>query len=151
MEYGVFMHQEGLVPELPDNDVLTNWIERIIGQESRTLGSVYYVFLDDAALLEINQTYLQHDTYTDIITFPYERNPVEAEIYISAERVRANAAAFGIPVLHEFMRVMAHGVLHVCGWDDDTQEQATLMRRREDACLVLFGLIPPDYRLVPPS
>lgn len=148
-EYGVFLHQEERVPELPDIEILTRWIEGILRQEGAFLQSVYYVFLDDEALLEINREHLQHDTYTDIITFPYANDPLEAEIYISAERVRANAVTYGVSFREELLRVMAHGLLHVCGWDDHSDPNAHLMRRREDACLVLMGLLPKGYSLSP--
>lgn len=149
LEYGVFLHQEERVPELPDIEILTKWIEQVLQQESTTLQSVYFVFVDDDAILDINREHLQHDTYTDIITFPYKRNPLEAEIYISSERVRANALTYGVSVKEELLRVMAHGLLHVCGWDDHSQKDANLMRRRENACLVLMDLLPKGYAFSP--
>lgn len=149
VEYGVFLHQEERVPELPNPESITRWVEAILQQECRALQSVYYVFLDDEALLKINQEHLGHDTYTDIITFPFQDDPLEAEIYISVERVRSNAYTYSVPVLEELIRVMAHGILHVCGWDDHSDETASMMRRREDACLVLFGLIPKGYSVSP--
>ena len=148
-EQGIFFHQESTIPELPAEEALIGWIENILYQEGKRLQAIYYVFIPDSALLEINQTYLKHDTLTDIITFPYKSDPVEAEIYISAERVRANAAAFRVPVLQEFLRVIAHGVLHLCGWDDHTDHGKRLMRLRENACLALFGIQPDGYSISP--
>lgn len=134
----VVLHNEDLMPELPDLEKLTRWIQRILCQESRKLRSVYYVFLDDESLLKINRDHLQHDTYTDIITFPFHDDPIEAEIYISADRVRANAGEYSVPVLEELLRVMVHGILHLCGWQDKTDQQSQLMRKRENACLSLI-------------
>ncbi len=142
---GVVFHQEELMPELVDKQLVIDWILRILVQESRTLQSLFFVFLDDQSLLKINQTYLQHDTFTDIITFPYSVDPIEAEIYISADRVRANAKTYHVPVHQELLRVIAHGVLHLCGWNDKAEFESRLMRRREDACLALIGI----YNTVP--
>ena len=144
-ESGIFFHQKELAPELPSLEDVSAWLELILRQESREIGAIYYVFVNDASLLEINQKYLQHDTLTDIITFPYQSDPVEAEIYISAERVRANAETYGVPIREEFLRVISHGVLHLCGWDDHSARNAQLMGRRENACLALFGIIPNGY------
>jgi rRNA maturation RNase YbeY len=137
---GIILHNEELMPELPGLDILTNWIHCILRQESRKLRGVYYVFLDDESLLKINREHLQHDTYTDILTFPYHEDPVEAEIYISADRIRANAKEYRVTVYEELLRVMAHGILHLCGWRDKTESQALLMRKRENACLTLMGI-----------
>jgi rRNA maturation RNase YbeY len=137
---GIILHQEELMPELPDVQEITDWILRILDQEHRKLKCIFYVFLDDEALLKINREHLKHDTYTDIITFPYADEPLEAEIYLSADRIRANAAKYRVPVHEELLRVMAHGVLHLCGWNDKTATEQWLMRRREDACLSLMGI-----------
>ncbi len=125
------------VPELPDEVMLVAWIRRILRQELKTLRYIHFVFVDDNTLLKINQEHLGHDTLTDIITFPYCTEPLEAEIYISIERVRENAGIHHVSVLHEILRVMAHGVLHLCGWNDKTASESMLMRQREDACLAL--------------
>jgi rRNA maturation RNase YbeY len=148
-ESGIFFHQDELAPELPVTSELTSWLEAVLSQEGQRLLAVYYVFVTDDVLLGINQQYLGHDTYTDIITFPYQQNPLEAEIYISVERVRANATAFQVSPREEFLRVIAHGLLHLCGWEDDSDRNKRLMRSREDACLARFGLIPEGYVIFP--
>lgn len=137
---GVILHQEEPVPELPKEKLITAWILRILKQESRALHSIQFVFLNDESLLKLNQDHLQHETLTDIITFPYNSNPIEAEVYISVDRVRENAQVFDVPALQELLRVMAHGVLHLCGWNDKTEADSILMRNREDACLALIGM-----------
>lgn len=136
---GLVFHQEVPVPELADEDQINNWVSNILYQESRGLRGLYVVFVNDKTLLKINQTHLQHDTLTDIITFPYHADPIEAEIYISIERVRANAKIFGVTVLQELLRVIAHGVLHLCGWKDKTEGETKMIRKREDACLAMIG------------
>ena len=138
--YDILFHQDDLVPELPDEQLVAEWISQILKQESKALRRIDFVFLDDNALLQINRDHLQHDTFTDIITFPYKTDPIEAEIYISVDRVRENARSFSVAVVQELLRVMAHGVLHLCGWNDKTASDVKLMRSREDACLTLWGL-----------
>jgi rRNA maturation RNase YbeY len=148
-ESGIFFQQDEFAPELPPLHDVTSWLEAILASESRALMALYYVFVTDDVLLEINQQYLGHDTYTDIITFPYQENPLEGEIYISVDRVRENADRYGASPREEFLRVMAHGVLHLCGWEDHSDRNRNLMRRREDACLAHFGIIPEGYPVSP--
>lgn len=136
---GLVFHQEVPVPELPNEDQINNWVSNILKQESRSLRGLYVVFVNDNALLKINQTHLQHDTLTDIITFPYHADPIEAEIYISIERVRVNAKTFGVGIQQELLRVIAHGILHLCGWKDKTESETRMTRKREDACLAMIG------------
>ena len=140
---GVVFHQEELMPELADQKFVSDWILHIVKQESRLLQCLFFVFLDDQSLLKINKEYLQHDTLTDIITFPYSVDPIQAEIYISADRVRANAKTYHISVHQELLRVLAHGVLHCCGWGDKSESESRLMRKREDACLALTAIYKP--------
>jgi rRNA maturation RNase YbeY len=105
-------------------------------QMVKTLDLIY-VFCDDAYLLEINKEYLNHDTLTDIITFDLSENPktLQAEIYISTERVQENAAKFGVSYEHELHRVIFHGALHLCGFKDKKPEDQKRMREEEDLCL----------------
>ena len=99
-----------------------------------------YIFCSDEYLLHINQTYLQHDYYTDIITFELsDTRETEAEIYISLDRVKDNAAQFGEPYQKEILRVIFHGALHLCGYKDKSAVEAALMRKMEDKYLALFG------------
>ena len=146
---GVVFHQAELMPELPDTQFITDWIIHILQQEARNLQCLFFVFLDDESLLNINKTHLQHDTLTDIITFPYSVDPIEAEIYISADRVRANAGIYQVSVQQELLRVIAHGVLHLSGWHDKSESESRLMRKREDSCLALAGFHNPVSSLSP--
>ncbi len=117
--------------KLPDTRRLRRWLSAVLEAEGVPEAHVDYVFCTDEYLLGINQAYLDHDTYTDIITFPLGESPLAAEIYISLERVRENAARLGIPEERELLRVMVHGLLHLCGYDDHTPAGKRRMRRRE--------------------
>lgn len=99
--------------------------------------SLDYIFCDDAYLIEINRQFLQHDTYTDIITFDLsdQAGHLNGEIYISVERVKENAQRFEHTYIRELHRVIFHGVLHLCGFKDKTKEQKAIMRAREDDCI----------------
>lgn len=115
------------------------WLLSVIESEQKTLGELTYVFCSDEYLLDINQSYLQHDTLTDIITFDYtEGDSISTEIYISIDRVKENAEEFGVDFEKELKRVMAHGVLHCCGYKDLTQEEKDLMRAKENLKIELF-------------
>ena len=103
------------------------------------MGEIGYLFCDDKYLIEVNRQYLQHDTYTDIITFPYnEGDVVSGDILISVERVEENAKKFGVEFESELHRVMVHGVLHLLGQGDKTEKEAKKMHQREDEALKLL-------------
>ncbi|MEE1001704.1 MAG: rRNA maturation RNase YbeY, partial [Bacteroidales bacterium] len=98
-----------------------------------------YILCDDDYLLEINKQYLQHEFYTDIITFDYVENGViNGDIFISVDRVKENAASFGVSEREELMRVFAHGVLHLSGLKDATSEEVSQMRKAENESLELL-------------
>lgn len=127
---------------LPEQqEELRQWIQRVIESEFCELSHLTYIFCSDAYLHSINLEYLNHDTLTDIITFPYEEPPlIQADIFISVERVRENAASLGLPFSRELHRVMIHGVLHLCGYPDKTEAEASEMRAREDKALSLLSV-----------
>ena len=115
------------------------WLKELIRQHGFTLGDIAYFFCNDEELLKINQQFLQHDTYTDIITFDYgAAGVVSGEIYISEQRVRDNASELRIKPQDEFLRVVAHGVLHLCGYKDKSEQEAVEMRLKEEAAMALF-------------
>lgn len=121
---------------LKKKSILKTWIRSVIEKEKLILGNLSYVFCDDESLLKINQQFLDHDTYTDIITFDYrEGKTVNGEIYISIDRVRDNAEKYKTNFENELHRVMIHGVLHICGYKDKTKAAKELMRKMEDASL----------------
>ena len=111
----ILFHIQQIDFQLADESIYQNWIEQILTKESHQHSEINFIFCDDAYLLEKNQTFLQHDTYTDIITFEYSKTPISGDIFISIERVRENAQERNLPFETELHRVMAHGILHLCG------------------------------------
>ena len=120
--------------------VIKDFVVRLFRKERVPLQELRYVFCSDAYLLNINRSFLQHDYYTDIITFGLSAPdaPVEGEVYISIDRVKDNAATLGIPFREELLRVVFHGALHLCGYSDKKKREITLMRDKENAYLRLF-------------
>ena len=116
-----------------------DWVSRIVLSEDKAYAQLDFIFCDDEYLLKINQDYLDHDTYTDIITFPYEdMNGIAGDIFISVDRVKENASDFGVEFDLELKRVMAHGLLHLLGFGDKSEEEASQMRLKEDEKIKLF-------------
>ncbi|MGI4804752.1 MAG: rRNA maturation RNase YbeY [Janthinobacterium lividum] len=120
--------------KLKNKKQLRSWIEETIVAENYVLKEVNYIFCTDAYLLKINQDYLQHDTYTDIITFDNSevKNEVVSDIFISVERVSENAKNYQLTVLQELYRVMIHGALHLSGYKDKTPKDKKLMTEKEN-------------------
>ena len=124
---------------IEDETKFADWIGRLVVSEGRNHSQLDFIFCYDEYLLKINQDYLNHDTYTDIITFPYEdMNGLAGDIFISVERVRDNALEFRVDFEIELKRVMAHGVLHLIGFGDKSEEESLLMRAKEDEKIKLF-------------
>ena len=122
-----------------EQSLLKPWLKELIRQHGFTSGDIAYFFCNDEELLKINTQFLQHDTYTDIITFDYgTAGQVSGEIYISEQRVRDNATEMRILPQDEFLRVVAHGVLHLCGYKDKSEKEAAEMRLQEEGALSLF-------------
>ena len=121
------------------NEIATkNWIEKSIKNEALSPGELSFIFCSDDHILKINKDYLQHDFYTDIITFDYrEGNTISGDIFISVDRVLENASTLSLPFSEEIDRVLIHGVLHIMGYKDKTPEEESLMRRKEDFYLSL--------------
>lgn len=116
------------------------WIKTIINQEKFESEQINFIFCSDSYLHGLNVEYLNHDTYTDIVTFDYsEGRCLEGDIYISIDRVKENAQNLNIDFFEELKRVMAHGVLHMMGYGDKTQKEQKLMRLKEDSCLSLYN------------
>ena len=126
---------------LEERTRLKAFLADLCKSEGRKLGELNIIFVSDKALLEINKNYLQHDFYTDIITFDLgdgKGNPVMGEIYISTDRVRENAGSFRKSIRNELHRVIFHGLLHLCGYTDKSSIQQQRMRNREDHYLSLY-------------
>jgi len=125
--------------QIEDKTQYTDWINRIIDSEAREIGQLDFIFCNDDYLLKINQDYLQHDTYTDIITFPYsEGEIISGDIFISVERVIENANTYEVDFIAELRRVMAHGLLHLLGYGDKNDEETQLMRIKENEKIKMF-------------
>lgn len=124
---------------LENSNEVSTWILQTIHAEKGHLGFINFIFCTDAYLLKINQDYLQHDTYTDIITFDYSNIQIESDIFISIDRIRENASQRDILFLQELHRVMIHGVLHLLGFGDKSKEEKGLMTQKENEYLLLKG------------
>ncbi|HYG01703.1 MAG TPA: rRNA maturation RNase YbeY [Chryseosolibacter sp.] len=116
------------------------WIRQSIKSEKKQLHELNFIFCSDDYLLKINRAYLNHDYYTDIITFPTNNSSatIAGDIFISIDRVTENASAFNSSLDMELRRVMIHGVLHLLGFKDKSRQQQILMRKKEDAYLSLW-------------
>jgi rRNA maturation RNase YbeY len=124
---------QGVKPSLTNRTELKRYIQSIFKKEGKKLDSIHYIFCTDKALLEINRQFLSHDFYTDIITFNLsESKVIQAEIYISTDRVKDNALQLGVSLKSELCRVIFHGVLHLCGYKDKSKEQKVEMRGKEE-------------------
>jgi probable rRNA maturation factor len=135
-----FFFQE-VKPSLTNRTELKRYIRSVFKKEGKELGSINYIFCTDKALLEINRQFLSHDFYTDIITFELsETNVVQAEIYISVDRVKENAFQLGASFKSELHRVIFHGVLHLCGYKDKSKQKKNEMRGKEEFYLKKYGL-----------
>ncbi len=126
---------------MPDIDVekVSSWLERVAQAHDRILGPIVYIFCDDEKILEVNNEFLAHDYYTDIITFDYCRGKlVRGDIYISLDTVRSNADGLGVAYDTELHRVIAHGLLHLCGIDDKGPGEREIMEMHENQALKLL-------------
>ncbi len=116
-----------------------SWVKNVISSEGKKTGEISFIFCDDEYLLEINQKYLDHDTYTDIISFDASvGNILNGDIFISTERVSENADSYEVKFSEELKRVIIHGVLHLCGYKDKTPEEEKIMREKEEEKMKMF-------------
>lgn len=116
----------------------SRWLKAVAEGEGKQLGDIAIIFCSDNYLLDINKKFLQHNYYTDIITFDYcEGNRLSGDLFISVDSVRLNAAEYGSSFEDELNRVIVHGLLHLMGYDDHSDEDITQMRAKENACLQL--------------
>ena len=133
MSKTILFHNADTSYILKNKRIISSWITDTIKEEEKQLEEISYIFCTDDYLLKINQEHLNHDTYTDIITFDYTENGIiSSEIYISVDRVRENAKNLGVAALDEMHRVIIHGVLHLCGYKDKSDLQSQEMRGKEN-------------------
>lgn len=138
-QISLFYEYEGI--KIDREDSVKDWVLFVINHHEGKAGELNFVFVSDEHLLEMNQKFLSHDYYTDILTFPTDETGelVQGDIYISVDRVKENATIFDVPFINELLRVMIHGVLHLLGFDDHGENEA-VMRSKENHALSLLKL-----------
>jgi len=136
LRVAIHFHTEDIRFDLKQKRRTKQWLKQISERYSHHIDTLQFIFCSDEYLLDINQRYLNHDYYTDIITFPYQSNPIQSDIFISIDRVKDNASQLKLPFENELRRVLAHGLLHLCGLDDKTEESKNAMRKEEDLALM---------------
>jgi len=128
--------------ELKNPKEISQWISTIILNEGFEEGEISYIFCDDEYLLKLNVEFLQHDTFTDIISFDNSLGRlINGDIYISVTRVKENAHTFSNTFLNELHRVIIHGILHYCGFKDKTEKDSKQMRNKEEEALSLLEFV----------
>lgn len=132
----ILFHTLDADPQLKQKNALKRWISDCIFLENKKPGDINVIFCSDDHLLEMNRTHLNHDYYTDIITFDFSQgHTVSGDLYISFDRVKDNANENGAPLQNETSRVIIHGVMHLCGYKDKLKKDIALMRQKEEKCL----------------
>ena len=135
----ISFHSEDVDYEIIQVDQIGLWLNRAIESEKTSIRSLDFILVNDSFLIEMNKKYLDHDTFTDIITFDLsDDDQKEGEIYISLERVQENARKFEVDVPKELHRVIIHGLLHLLGYNDHSVEEKKVMREKEDHYLSLL-------------
>lgn len=127
---------------MPEIDIhkVSAWIAEVAASHSRRVGNLNYLFVDDEEILVANRQFVNHDYYTDVITFDYSRGDrISGDIMISLDTVRSNADKFGVPYFRELLRVIIHGVLHLVGINDKGPGEREIMEAAEDAALDLYA------------
>ena len=125
--------QEDIRYELKQKMQNNRWLKMVAGSEMRRIGDINIIFCSDNYILDVNMRYLQHDYFTDIITFDYcEKDILSGDLFISIDSVRENALFYGTEFVDELNRVMVHGLLHLIGYDDHSEEETAVMRQKEN-------------------
>ena len=127
--------------EMPaiDSPLLERWIVSVAAEHGRIIGALVYIFCDDERIIEVNREFLQHDYYTDIITFDYSRRKlISGDMFISLDTVASNSDQLGVDYADELHRVIIHGVLHLCGINDKGPGEREIMERHENRALELL-------------
>ena len=133
---------EDVPPFELEESFLSNWYSKVCLQEDKELGDLTIIFCSDTYLLDLNRQHLDHDYFTDIITFDYSDFPVvSGDLFISFDRVKENAFDFNVSFEHELHRVIIHGFLHLCGYLDKSEEDELIMRSKENQALSLIGFV----------
>ena len=129
----IYLHTEDIDFTYPDEAVLRQWLDSVARKEGKILGEINIIFCSDEYLLKMNKQYLNHDYYTDVITFDYSDDQIiSGDIFISVDRVKDNAQTYNQTFETELNRVIVHGILHLIGYKDKTDAEQKLMRQKED-------------------
>ena len=135
----VYFHNEGVSFVFKNKKAVSSWLSSVIKSFKKEVGTLNFIFCTDEYLLTINKSYLNHNHYTDIITFDYcEENKISGDLFISIERVKEYSLKNNIEFNNEIHRVIVHGVLHLCGLNDKTEREKEKMRAQENKFLALF-------------
>lgn len=120
--------------------IVQHWIKTVAGNYRKKTGDIAYIFCSDERILEVNKEYLQHDYYTDIITFDYtEKDVISGDIFISVDTVKSNSETFNTPYMEELHRTIIHGILHLCGIDDKAPGEREIMELNENKALEVLA------------
>lgn len=126
--------------KLKHKRAISAWLKELVAYEDKRIGEVSIILCSDSYILEVNKEYLNHDYFTDIITFDYcEGEMIIGDLFISVDTVRSNAEEYGVLFHVELLRVIAHGVLHLMGYKDKSAEESKIMREKEDWALSLWS------------
>jgi metalloprotein, YbeY/UPF0054 family len=138
----VFYETVNIEPPKIKRRIISHWIKNIAGSFEKKVGDITYIFCDDEEILRINELYLKHNYYTDIITFDYsENNRISGDLFISLDTVNTNAETYKVDYEEELLRVIIHGVLHLCGLKDKLPKEEKEMRIQEDKALMVYKQI----------
>ena len=136
----IFFHTEDISFALESENATSNWLVKLVESYNKKVGELNYIFCSDDYLLKINQEHLNHDYFTDIITFDYcEKDLISGDLFISIDRTNENAKTFGKTQINELNRVIAHGLLHLLGFKDKTAEDIAEMRDMEEKALNMLA------------
>ncbi len=135
-----FISFQGVPQKYFEDAQLVDWLLICADEYGHAIQRLTYQFCDENTMLEYNRTYLDHDYYTDILTFPESRktNPVKGDVLINVDRLKDNAAQFNQEIQTELLRLLAHGLLHLCGYTDETIEHKKQMTEEEQYCIRRF-------------
>jgi metalloprotein, YbeY/UPF0054 family len=134
-----YIAEEVKLPVIQKQKV-NRWIKDVAAEYNRKVGKIAYIFCSDKRILEVNNQYLKHDYYTDIITFDYsEGSIISGDIFISIDTVKSNSEKFGVSFENELLRILIHGVLHLCGQDDNTPDLRAEMTNKENLALQTYS------------
>ena len=135
-----FQSEKVELPQINEKEI-SDWIKSVAQTHNREIGEISYLFCDDEKILEVNQEYLNHDFYTDIITFDYsEGNIISGDIIISLQTVESNSQMYQTDFIEELHRVIIHGILHLCGLNDLTENEEKAMREAENSALKMLEI-----------